>query len=93
MKKLLFAILFFFSLKIHALALEEIEACSNFLKAGDYERAIRMGEIAVKKYPGNAYAYLCLGTAYYATGELKLALASFMQAERLTQDKETLMLQ
>jgi len=90
MKKLLFATALFFSLNIHAIAQQEIEACNNFFQAGNYERAIQMGEIAVKKYPDDVRAHYCLGKAYHATGELKLALASFMQAEKLTQDKKNL---
>jgi len=89
-KKLLFVIVLFFSLNAHAFAQREVEACENFFKASDYKRAIQMGEVAIKKYPNDAYAHLCLGVAYLFTGELKLALASLMQAEKLTYDKEML---
>jgi Predicted membrane protein len=43
----------------------EIDACSNFLKAGDYKKAIEFGKLAVQKYPENPAAYYCLGETYY----------------------------
>ncbi len=91
MKKLLITTALILSLSVQAFAQQEIEACYNFLHAQDYERAIQVGEIAVKKYPNNVLAHLCLGRAYLRAGELKLALSSLMQAEKLTQDKEELL--
>jgi hypothetical protein len=32
-----------------AYAQREIDACSTFIKAGDYKRAIEVGKLAVKK--------------------------------------------
>jgi TolA-binding protein len=57
-------------------AQQEIDACFNFNKAGDYKRAIEAGKLAVKKYPKNSDAYYCLGEAYLNIGELKLAYTS-----------------
>jgi hypothetical protein len=63
----------FLSFKNIAYAQQEINACLTFIQAGDYKRAIEAGKLAVKKYPKNSKAYGCLGFAYYALGELKLA--------------------
>jgi tetratricopeptide (TPR) repeat protein len=68
-----------------------VDACSNFLKAGDYRRAIEAGKEAVQKYPNNLDAHLCLGRSYHAMGEFKLALEHLKRAESLTSDKEDLM--
>jgi len=68
-----------------------IDACVNFIKAGDYKRAIEAGKLAVKKYPKNSDAYFCLGSAYYNVGELKLAYENMKKAESLTNNKEDLM--
>ncbi|MGC8942472.1 MAG: tetratricopeptide repeat protein, partial [Sulfurihydrogenibium sp.] len=48
-------------------AQKEIEDCLNYFNSGDYQRAIESCQRAVELYPGNADAYLCLGTAYYQT--------------------------
>lgn len=45
--------------------MKEVYECFNFLKAGDYKRAIEAGKKAVKKYPNNSDAHLCLGINYY----------------------------
>jgi len=71
-------------------AQKEIGACWNFKDAGDYKRAIEAGKLAVKKYPKNLEAYLCLGDAYYSVGELKPAYDNIKKAERLTNKKEDL---
>ncbi len=55
---LLFGLLAF---KNIAYAETPIDACVNFIKAGDYKRAIEAGKLAVKKYPYNLSAYSCLG--------------------------------
>jgi tetratricopeptide (TPR) repeat protein len=74
-----------------AYAQQEIDACKTFYNAGDYKRAIEAGKLAVKKYPKNPIAYLCLGGAYYKVGELKLAYENMKKAESLTNNKEVLM--
>ncbi|MFZ8785605.1 tetratricopeptide repeat protein [Thermocrinis sp.] len=71
--------------------MEEVVKCENFYIAGDYERAIEAGKIAVEKDPNNLKAHYCLGRSYYEIGELKLALEHMKRAERLTSDKEELM--
>jgi Tfp pilus assembly protein PilF len=69
----------------------EIDACINFLKAGDYKKAIEAGKLAVQKYPENSIVYVCLGEAYYKVGELNLAYENMKKAESLTNNKEDLM--
>ncbi len=86
---LLFIILFAF--KNFAFAQPEVNACYNFLKAGDYRRAIEAGKRAIQKYPNNIDAHLCLGASYIAIGEFKSALEHMKRAERLTSDTEDLM--
>jgi tetratricopeptide (TPR) repeat protein len=88
---LLFIILSLLAFKNFAFAQPEVDACFNFHKAGDYRRAIEAGKIAVKKYPNNPYAHLCLGKSYGTVGEFKLALEHTKRAEGLTSDKEDLM--
>jgi tetratricopeptide (TPR) repeat protein len=69
----------------------EIDICWTFINTGDYKKAIEVGQLAVKKYPENSEAYLCLGIAYYNVGELNLALETLTKAESLTSNKEHLM--
>jgi tetratricopeptide (TPR) repeat protein len=88
---LLFIILSLLAFKNFAFAQPEVDACSNFLDAGDYRRAVEAGKRAVRKYPNNIDAHLCLGISYHAIGEFKLALEHMKRAERLTSDKEYLM--
>ena len=89
---LLFIILSLFAFKNFAFAQPEVDACYNFLDAGDYKRAIEAGKRAVQKYPNNIDAHYCLGRSYRMVGEFKLALEHMKKAERLTSDKEDLML-
>ncbi len=88
---LLFITLSLLAFKNFAFAQPEVDACSNFLDAGDYRRAVEAGKRAVKKYPNNIDAHLCLGASYYAIGEFRLALVHMKKAESLTSDKEDLM--
>jgi tetratricopeptide (TPR) repeat protein len=88
---LLFIILSLLAFKNFAFAQPEVDACSNFLDAGDYRRAVEAGRRAVQKYPNNIGAHLCLGISYHAIGEFKLALEHLKRAESLTSDKEDLM--
>ncbi|SNZ15208.1 tetratricopeptide repeat protein [Hydrogenobacter hydrogenophilus] len=62
-------------------AQKEIIDCINYLKAGDYQRAIKSGQMAVKLYPRSADAYSCLGEAYRMTGEINLAIENLKKAE------------
>jgi tetratricopeptide (TPR) repeat protein len=94
MKKALFIFFLFLSLlafKNIAYAQPEIDACFNFNDAGDYKRAIKAGQLAIKKYPYNSDAYFCLGVAYYNFGELKSAYENTKKAESLTSNKKELM--
>ena len=94
MKKALSILFLLFSLlafKNIAYAQQEIIECINFNKAGDFERAIQVGKIAVEKYPENFSAYFCLGLAYYNVGELKPAYEVLKKAASLTDNKEILM--
>jgi tetratricopeptide (TPR) repeat protein len=88
---LLFIILSLFAFENFAFAQPEVDACSNFLDAGDYRRAVEAGKRAVQKYPNNIDAHLCLGASYSAIGEFRLALVHMKKAESLTSDKEDLM--
>jgi tetratricopeptide (TPR) repeat protein len=88
---LLFIILSLLAFKNFAFAQQEVDACYNFHKAGDYRRAIEAGRVAVEKYPNDIDAHYCLGTSYGTVGEFKLALEHLKKAESLTSDKEILM--
>jgi tetratricopeptide (TPR) repeat protein len=94
MKKALsifFLLLSILAFKNIAYAETPLDACWNFIDAGDYKRAIEAGKLAVKKYPKNSDAYSCLGYTYYKIGELKLAYENMKKAESLTNKKEDLM--
>jgi tetratricopeptide (TPR) repeat protein len=71
--------------------MEEVVKCENFYIAGDYERAIEAGKMAVEKDPNNLKAHYYLGISYYIIGEFKLALEHMKRAESLASDKEDLM--
>jgi tetratricopeptide (TPR) repeat protein len=88
---LLFVILSLLTFKSFTFAQPEVNACYNFLDAGDYRRAIEAGRVAVQKYPNNLKAHYCLGISYSRMGEFKLALEHLKKAESLTSDKENLM--
>jgi len=74
-----------------AYAQQEIDACWNFNRAGDYKRAIEAGELAVKKYPENLNVYLCLGLTYHKVGDFNLAYENAKKAESLTNNEKVLM--
>lgn len=71
-------------------AQQEVYNCQNYLKAGDYQRAIEAGKKAVKFYPRNLEAYFCLGVSYRLVGEFDLALSHMKEAERLATSKSDL---
>jgi tetratricopeptide (TPR) repeat protein len=87
---LLFIILSILAFKNFAFAQPEVDACFNFLNAGDYKMSIEAGKAAVEKYPNNPDAHYCLGISYRIVGEFKLALEHLKRAESLTSDKEDL---
>ena len=74
-----------------AYAQQEIYKCMVFNKAGDYEKAIEFGKLAVKKYPTSSDGYYCLGFAYLNLGELKLAYENMKKAESLANNEKDLM--
>jgi tetratricopeptide (TPR) repeat protein len=88
---LLFIILSLLVFKNLAFAQPEVDACFNFLDAGDYKRAIEAGRRAVEKYPKNSDAHYCLGISYRTVGEFKLALEHMKRAESLSSNKKDLM--
>ncbi len=63
-----------------AYAQDPINDCDNYLVAQDYQDAITSGKQAVSLYPNSFAANICLGRAYYRTGQLNLALDSFKKA-------------
>jgi len=88
---ILFLLLSLLAIKNIAYAETPLDACVNFIKAGDYKRAIEAGKLAVKKDPKNSDTYYCLGEAYHNVGELKLAYENMKKAESLTNNKKDLM--
>jgi tetratricopeptide (TPR) repeat protein len=88
---LLFIFLSLFAFKNFAFAQQEVDACYNFYKAGDYKRSIEAGRVAVQRYPNNPHAHYCLGETYRIVGLIKLALEHMKRAESLTSDKKDLM--
>jgi len=94
MKKALsifFLLLSLLAFKNIAYAQPEVDACFNFNIAGDYKRAIGAGQLAIKKYPYNTYAYYCLGLAYRSVGEFILAYENMKKALSLTNSMKQLM--
>ena len=70
-------------------AQKEIEDCYTYIDVSDYQRAIETGKRAVKLYPKNVDAYICLGKAYSETGQIDLAIDTFKKAEfYATKDKD-----
>ncbi len=78
---------FFFGISF---AQSDVDLCFNYLKAGDYQRAIEAGKRVVRSYGWLVDSYFCLGIAYDAAGELNLALSSLKEAERLAKVKKDL---
>ncbi len=62
-------------------AQDPINDCFNYLAAQDYQDAITAGQQAVNLYPNSFSAHICLGIAYYQTGQFDLALDSLKKAE------------
>lgn len=91
LSSLFFVVLMLLTLAPLSWAGKDRDACWNFKKAGDYQRAIASGKRAVKAEPRNAESYFCLGDAYFMSGELKLALPELRQSERLASSKSDLM--
>jgi tetratricopeptide (TPR) repeat protein len=69
---------------------KEIDDCMYLWNAGDYKGAIEAGKLAVKKYPKNLDAYICLAGAYEDAEELRLALETMKKAASITNNKKDL---
>lgn len=91
---LLFSLIFliFFSFTSLLYAQTPIDECEIYLKAQDYQRAISAGQRAVKLYPSNYNAHLCLGVSYRQAGEIDYAINSLKNAEKYAYQKSDLML-
>lgn len=76
------------------LASEEIliSQCLEYLKAKDFEKALQVGEMAVKVYPQNSLAYLCLGKAYLGVKDPLSALDAAKKAQELAKNARELSL-
>jgi tetratricopeptide (TPR) repeat protein len=48
---------------------KEIDECYKLQEEGDYQKAIEIGEIAIKKYPKDPLAYNHLSRAYFRAGK------------------------
>lgn len=91
MKKLFLSLIFFLIATAISYAQTEINNCFNYLKAGDYQRAIKSGKKAVALYPRSLDAYFCLGRAYSKTGQINLAIENLKKAEALATKDNDLM--
>ncbi len=66
-KRLLLSAFFILSFVGASYAQNYIDMCLKYLEADDYQKAIEMGEKALKLYSNDSYAYLayvCLGVSY-----------------------------
>jgi tetratricopeptide (TPR) repeat protein len=72
-------------------AQKEIDDCVTYLDAGDYQRAIEVGQRAVELYPQNVDAYFCLGRAYSEIGQIDLAIDNLKKAESYATKDDELM--
>ncbi|MBX0311552.1 MAG: tetratricopeptide repeat protein [Sulfurihydrogenibium sp.] len=63
---------------------QEITDCTAFLETGDYEKAIKAGKLAIKKYPKDPKGYRCLGRVYPFVMQFDLAYENLKKAEKLT---------
>ncbi len=86
MKKLLFALLFVWS---SAFAISE-ELCISLLNAGDYSRAVQVGQELIRRNPNSYVAHGCLTTAYYEVGDFQKSLEHAKALERLARNDEEL---
>jgi tetratricopeptide (TPR) repeat protein len=66
------------------------EECQNYIKAGNYQKAIEISKTAIQAYPRNTEPYLCLSTAYLHKGELDDAINTMKKAERMAPSYEDL---
>ncbi len=86
MKKLLFALLFVWS---SAFAISE-ELCISLVKAGDYSRAVQVGQELIRRNSNSYDAHWCLTRAYYEVGDFQKSLEHAQALERLARNDEEL---
>ncbi len=86
MKKLLFALLFVWS---SVFAINE-ELCRSLVNAGDYSRAVQVGQELIRRNPNSYGAHLCLTRAYYQVGDFQKSLEHAKALERLASNDEEL---
>ncbi len=82
MKKLLFALLFVWS---SAFAVNE-GLCISLVNAGDYSRAVQVGQELIRRNPNSYDAHLCLTSAYYQVGDFQKSLEHAQALERLARN-------
>ena len=66
---------------------KNIDACFAYRNGQDYPNAIRSGKAAIKSSPKSWDSHMCLGSAYYLSGEITSALKELKIAESLATDK------
>ncbi len=86
MKKLLFALLFVWS---SAFAISE-ELCRSLVNAGDYSRAVQVGQELIRRNPNSYGAHACLTMAYYEVGNFQKSLEHAQALERLARNDDEL---
>lgn len=68
------------------------DTCFNYVKAQDYPRAIEQAQAILKGDKNSLAGYLCLGRAYYETGQLKPAQQALKEFEARAKTKTELYL-
>ena len=86
MKKLLFALLFAWS---SAFAINEV-LCISLVNAGDYSRAVQVGQELIRRNPNSYGAHLCLTRAYFQVGDFQKSLEHAQALERLARNDDEL---
>ncbi|WP_353685120.1 tetratricopeptide repeat protein [Thermodesulfovibrio sp. 3907-1M] len=66
------------------------ERCLSLVNAGEYQKAIEIGNKLIKRNPSNFLAYSCLAYAYYSLGDLKSSLKYAQKMERLAKNDDEL---
>ena len=86
MKKLLFALLFVWS---SAFAISE-ELCESLIYAGDYSRAVQVGQELIRRNPNSYWTHWCLTVAYFRVGDFQKSLEHAQALERLARNDREL---
>jgi len=86
MKKLLFALLFLWS---SAFAISE-ELCESLIDAGDYSKAVQVGQELIRRNPNSYGAHACLTVAYFQVGDFQKSLEHAQALERLARNDDEL---